>query len=213
MTRLPTRRDLGRAVARHRALLAGGLAAAAAALSLGVLVPEPAAGAPVLRVRADLPAGTALTQQDIEPSTMTRSDVPAGALTPADIVVGRLLAANVRRGEVLTDVRLAGADLLPARSSGLVAVPIRIADRASVALLDPGDRIDVLAAPTSPGASSPRAAVAQVVASAAVVLAVPAATDPHGDGALVVLSERPEVAARLAAAALSSRLSFTLLPR
>ncbi len=199
-------------MARYRGLLAGGLAAGAVAVSLGVLAPQPAAGAQVLRATTDLPAGAALTAADLALTQMQRGSEPDGALRSVPLAVGRLLASPVRRGEVLTDVRLAGAALLPPGAVGLVAVPVRLADRASVALLHPGDRIDVLAAPTA-SVSGPRAGAAQVVAAAAIVLAVPTAADPSGDGALVVVAERPEVAARLAAAALSSRLSFTLQPR
>ena len=203
---------MARAVARHRGLLAGGLAAGAVAVSLGVLAPQPALGAQVLRAATDLPAGAALTPSDLVLARVERGGEPDGALRSLPLAVGRLLASPVRRGEVLTDVRLAGAALLPPGAAGLVAVPIRLADRASVALLHPGDHIDVLAAPTVTSGSAPNGGLAQVVASAAVVLAVPTAADPSGDGALVVVAERPKVAARLAAAALSSRLSFTLLP-
>lgn len=213
MTRRPIRIEVARAVARHRALLAGGLTAGAVAVSLGVLAPQPAVGVAVLRMASDLPAGAALTSGDLVRGRVERSSRPDGALTSVQLAVGRLLASPVRRGEVLTDVRLAGAALLPPTSSGLVAVPVRLADRASVALLHPGDRIDVLAAPTAASVAAPRAGVALVIASGAVVLAVPTAADASGDGALVVVAERPEVAARLAAAALSSRLSFTLRPR
>ena len=208
----PTRAEVARAVARYRGLLAGGLAAGAVAVSLSVLAPQPVAGAQVLRAATDLPAGAALTTADLVLAQVERGSEPAGALRSVPLAVGRLLASPVRRGEVLTDVRLAGAALLPPGTAGLVAVPVRLADRASVALLHPGDRIDVLAAPTAASVVAPRASVAQVVATAALVLAVPTAADPSGDGALVVVAERPEVAARLAAAALWSRLSFTLLP-
>ena len=52
---------------------------------------------------------------------------------------------------------------------------------------------------------------AGVVASGASVLAVPPG-DPVADGALVVLAVSPDEAARLAAAAVSSRLSVVVLP-
>ena len=198
------RADLVRAVARHRALLAGGLAAGAVAASLGVLAPAPATGAFVLRAATDLPAGTPLSADDLVRDQVASAALPSGALDGLDQAVGRLLAAPVRRGEVLTDVRMAGAALLGSDRSGRVAVPVRLADAASVALLRAGDRIDVLAASTSGGPA------ATTVASAAEVLAVPSTGADGGEGALVVLSETPQTAARLAAAALSSRLSFTL---
>jgi Flp pilus assembly protein CpaB len=201
-----SRLDLLRAVSRHRGLLAGGLAAGAVAAALGVLAPSAEAGVTVLRASRDLPAGTALGPDDVVTSEVPRAAVPDGALVAAAAAVGRLLAAPVRRGEALTDVRLAGARLLGPDSAGLLAVPVRIADAASASLLHAGDRIDVLAASSASGAARD----AQVVAADAVVLAVPTAAQDDGDGALVVLAATRQVATRLAAAAVSSRLSVAL---
>ena len=84
-------------------------------------------------------------------------------------------------------------------------MPVRLADPASAALLRPGDRVDVLAAATTPEAPL----LAAVVAPAAPVLAVPpAGTDL--EGALVVLAAPPSTAARLAATAVTSRLSVVV---
>jgi Flp pilus assembly protein CpaB len=135
--------------------------------------------------------------------------VPAGALTTQTQATGRLLAAPVRRGETITDLRLAGTSLLGGLPAGLLAVPVRIADAASAALVSSGDRVDVLAAGTASGGPP----IAAVVAADAVVLAVPAAVEAGGEGALVVLATTSSVAARLAAASVSSRLSITLRPR
>jgi hypothetical protein len=93
--------------------------------------------------------------------------------------------------------------------AGLVAVPVRIADAASAALVTAGDHVDVLAA----GSSANAPASAQVVAADAEVLAVPTAVQDDGEGALLVVAANPSVAARLAAAAVSSRLSVTLRAR
>jgi len=199
-------------VARHRALLAGGLAAGAVASGLGLLAPEPVAGVLVLRASRDLVAGAPLGAADVAAARVPVAAVPAGALIDPDAVVGRLLSGPVRAGELLTDVRLAGASLLRDDASGRVAVPVRLADAASAALLQAGDRIDVLAASTSAGTSAgQRDAV--LVAQKAEVLAVPSSVGDTGEGALVLLSETPAVAARLAAAAVTSRHSFTLRAR
>lgn len=197
------------ALSRHRVLLASGLAAGAVAASLGVLAPNAAAGVPLLTAARDLAAGTALTVEDVRATEVPRGLVPSGALATSAAAVGRVLAAPVRRGEPLTDVRLAGADLLTEHAEGLVAVPIRIADAASAALVTAGDRVDVLAAAATPGGPP----FAQTVAPDAEVLAVPTAVQDAGDGALIVVAATPSVAARLAAAAVSSRLSLTVRPR
>ena len=198
--------DLHRALIRHRALLAAGLAAAAVAAGLGVVAPHAEAGVTVLTAARDLPAGTALVAGDVRRTELPRGVVPDGEVTGD--VVGRVLAAPVRRGEPLTDVRLAGAGLLGA-GRGLVAVPVRIADAASASLVTAGDRVDVLVAAAVAGGP----ATAQVVASDAEVLAVPTAVQDAGEGALLVVAATPAVAARLAAAAVGGRLSVTLRPR
>lgn len=197
--------DLRRAVSRHRGLLAAGLAAGSLAAALNVLAPSPPAGVAALVAARDLAAGTALSPTDVRQVFLPTDLAPAGLLATGE-VAGRVLAAPVRRGEPLTDVRLAGADLLSARGAGLVAVPVRVADAASAALVSAGDRVDVLAAASAPGA----APVARVVAADAEVLAVPTAVQDEGDGALLVVAATPAVAATLAAAAVSSRLSLTL---
>lgn len=213
-----TVRDLRMALSRHRALLSAGLAAGAVATSLGVLAPQAEAGVAVVVAARDLAAGTALTVDDLRVADVPPGLAPAGASASPVALVGRVLAAPLRRGEPLTDVRLAGASLLAAASEGLVAVPVRIADAASAGLVTAGDRVDVLAAASSAGAAGAGAGsaappYAAVVASDAQVLAVPTAVQDGGDGALIIVATTPSVAARLAAAAVTSRLSLTLRPR
>ena len=206
----PAVAELVRAAARWRWLLAGGLAAAAVATGLPVLRPPGPPVAPVLVAARDLHGGAALLDGDVVARELPRDAVPDGALGPGDRLAGRLLAGPVRRGETFTDARVVGPGLLaavPGGATGLVAVPVRLADRASVALLRPGDRVDVLAAGTSPDGP----ADAAVVAAAAPVLAVPTA-DGDLEGALVVLATTAGSAARLATAAVSSRLSVVVRP-
>lgn len=198
--------DLLRAAARRRWLLAAGLAAASVATALPSLAPAPAVVTTVLAAARDLAAGSALTPADVADVALPPGAVPDGALTAGAELDGRLLASPVRRGEPLTDVRLVGPGLLAALGDdSLVAVPVRLADPASGALLRPGDRVDVLAASTV--ADGPSAAA--VVAVAAPVLTVPPPTVDL-EGALVLLATPPSTAARLAAAAVSSRLSVVV---
>lgn len=198
-------RSLLLAAARHRALLAGGLVAAAVASSLSVLAPTPAAQVRVLAASRDLPSGALLTVDDLVPLELPAAAVPTGVLLDSATVVGRLVAGPVRRGETLTDVRLLGAGLLAAGDD--VAVPVRLAEPATAALVQAGDRVDVLSA------APEGAAAAQVVASGLAVLAVPALPDDTAEGALVVVAARPSVATRLAAAAVTGRLSVTVRGR
>ena len=150
--------------------------------------------------------------------------------------LGRLVAGPVRRGEALTDVRLLGPGLLgpgllgpgllgpgllgaASGPSQLVAVPVRVAEPATAALLRAGDRIDVLAAsaaggpaPAEGGPASAAGPAATVVATGLTVLALPPLGDTAGEGALLVLAADRATAARLAAAALTDRLSVAVLP-
>ncbi|MFD7279917.1 hypothetical protein ACFV80_23425 [Streptomyces sp. NPDC059862] len=87
-----------------------------------------------------------------------------------------------------------------------VSAPVRIADAATVRLLQPGDRVDVVAAEeTATGGE------AGVVARGALVTKVPEPLDGEVDsGALVVLSVPRSTAARLAGASATARLAVTL---
>ncbi|MFB6714503.1 MULTISPECIES: hypothetical protein [unclassified Streptomyces] len=91
------------------------------------------------------------------------------------------------------------------RSAPLVSAPVRIADAATVRLLRPGDRVDVIAA-------EPTGTDVRVLAKGARVADVPqpAAEGPAEDGALIVLSVPRTVAASLAGAGISTRLAVTL---
>lgn len=197
--------EVSRAARRHRALLAAGFTAAAVATAVPLLAPPATRTVRVVAAAHDLTPGAPLTSDDLTTVAVPATLVPKGALTDVDAAVGRAVAGPVRGGEALTDVRLLGAGLLT--GTGLVAVPVRLADRASAALLHAGDRVDVLAAAT--GGDDPNAS-ALVVASGVQVLSVPATDD--GDGALVVVAATPAVASRLAAAAVGSRLSVVVLP-
>ena len=87
-------------------------------------------------------------------------------------------------------------------AAGQVAAPVRPADLAVSSLVQPADRVDVLA--TQPGAAR-----AEVVAAGAPVLGTPGRED---DG-LLLLAVDADTAARLAAAATSATLTLSLPPR
>ena len=170
----------------------------------GIAAVRPADGRtlPVIAVVHDLAAGVALSASDLTTLQLPRSAVPAAALTSIEKATGRTLAGPMGRGEVLTQTRLAGAALLGAGTDH-VAVPVRIADAGSAALLHAGDHVDLLAAPHDGG-------LAQVVAADVAVLVVPASASGLDDGALVVVACSAATAQRLASAAVSSRISVVL---
>ena len=88
----------------------------------------------------------------------------------------------------------------------MVTAPVRIADGATVRLLRPGDRVDVIAAEqTATGGD------ARVIAHGALVTKVPEPSDSATDsGALVALSVPRSTAARLVGASTTARLAVTL---
>jgi len=200
------RRRLRRAVLTHRRLIAALAAASAAAIALQAAAAPASPTTPVLTAAHDLPAGTVLTRDDLRRVGFAPGTVPAGMLDAVQ-AVGRTTVGPVREGEPITDARLLAAGLLD-RLPGLVAVPVRIGDPGAVDLLRVGDRVDVLAA--DPQGRSP----AQVVATGALVLAIPrTSNDPVPgplSGALVVLAVPDQTGRDLAAVGVSSFLSVLL---
>lgn len=196
---------LHRRLGRARVPVAAALAALAVATGLTAVAPAEAAAVRLVAAAHDLPPGTLLDDAALTTVPVLPDAVPSGALTSADDVVGRRVAGPVRAGEALTDVRLLDAALLPPGAE--VAVPVRLAEPAVAELLRPGDRVDVLSAGPEDGGS------ARTVASDVVVLAVPAVEALTADGALVVVATTSGGAARLAAAAVTGRLSVAVRGR
>lgn len=215
------RLDLRAALARRRRVLAAGLLAGSAACAISAVSPAPPPSTNVAAAAHDLAGGTTISAADLRIVAVPPESVPAGAITDAAQVAGRVLAAPVRAGETITDVRLVGPSLLAGYGDQLVAAPVRIADAGSAALLQPGDVIDVLAADGAGGTDGASdgesvATEARLVASDVRVVTVPRddesalAGGDFGAGALVVLATTSQTAARLAAAAVTARLSLTI---
>ncbi|MGQ4333963.1 RcpC/CpaB family pilus assembly protein [Streptomyces hayashii] len=110
------------------------------------------------------------------------------------------------------------------RTAEKVTAPVRIADAATVRLLRPGDRVDVIAVEqaAADGTGGGTGGEARVVARGALVTKVPEPPDASAaapapasgavgeGGALVVLSVPRSTAARLAGASATARLAVTL---
>ncbi|WP_017627034.1 SAF domain-containing protein [Nocardiopsis chromatogenes] len=208
------RRRTALALARHRGAVGTLCAAIALAGAVLLLRPAPEGGAEVVVAARDLSPLDPVAAADLEVRTLPADAVPEGALRPGEEPVGGALTGPVRRGEVLTDARLA---VPPAAGygPGTAAVPVRVADAEAAALVAPGDRVDLVAAPPAvagappgpaPGTGPPPA----VLAEDRPVVAVP---DPEGDGAggavIVVAAEREEAAA-LAAASVRGGIALTI---
>jgi len=194
-------RRVRRVVLARRRLLAAVLTGVAVAAGVQAATAPPPPSVGVLTAARDLPAGAVLDNDDLVTTEFTPGSVPSGATRDA---AGRTLAAPVRRGEPVTDVRLLG----PALTAGdpeLTAVPVRLPDAEMVALLEVGDRIDLIA-------TDPQGSGASVVATGVPVLAVPPpapGTDGSGQpGALVVVGVAPTEVSGLADAGVRLFLTY-----
>ncbi|MEV0929031.1 hypothetical protein AB0I99_28650 [Streptomyces spongiicola] len=108
------------------------------------------------------------------------------------------------------------------RRATVVSAPVRIADAETVRLLEPGDRVDVIATPVAPageeagrdtgiGRRTRTGPDARIIVTGARVTEVPRASDGFQDGgALIVLAVPRSVATALAGAGATARLAVTL---
>ena len=212
---------LARASARlagwPRRVLVGLLLLAAAVLALRphpaavTAAPTPPATDVVVAAR-DLAAGTVLAAADLRTVSLPVAVVPAGAAGKPAGLIGRLAAGAIRRGETVTDARVVGpgltAGLKPGESG---AVPVRLADPDSAALVRPGDRVDVLGTPVTPDGAQPAGGDAVDVATGVRVLAVLGGRD-SADGVVLVVAATGPTARRLAGAAARQRLTVNVRP-
>ncbi|MBT2452621.1 hypothetical protein J7F03_37395 [Streptomyces sp. ISL-43] len=131
-----------------------------------------------------------------------RRGAAAGLAVAAAVLAVGGTEAQASRGSAPPETRDSRGAAPPA-AVRLVSAPVRIADAATVRLLRPGDRVDVVAAE--------RGGPPRVVAAGALVAEVPEPEKGVGDGgALVVLSVPRETARSLVGAGTVSRLAVTL---
>lgn len=123
----------------------------------------------------------------------------------SDDPVGRTTTGPLRRGEAVTDARLVSPDLM-AGHPDVVAVPVRLPDPATVALLRAGDTVDLVAADPATGR-------AETVARRARVVAIPKAEEAgptQGQaGRVVVLGLAPDEVEGVTVAAVQAFLAVT----
>lgn len=208
------RRRTALALARHRGAVGTLCAAIALAGAVLLLRPAPEGGTEVVAAARDLSPLDPVAAADLEVRTLPADAVPEGALRPGEEPVDGALTGPVRRGEVLTDARLADS---PAAGygPGTAAVPVRVADAEAAALVAPGDRVDLVAAPPgaseappgfAPGAEGPPA----VLAEDRPVVAVPDPRESGAGGAVIVVAAEGDEAAALAAASVRGGIALTI---
>ena len=207
-------RKLVRWGARHRRLLAALLFCVAAAMAVQQLTPASPPTTAVMVAGRDLPAGHALGSGDLLATAVSPRMVPDGALGPSATWTGRQVSGPLRRGEVLTDASLLGTGLLIGAASGSQAVPIRLSDPATVALLRQGQLVTVVLS-TTVGLDGPT--TNEVLAENVPVLWTPALAQPGGllpaqenEGILVVAATAAQ-AVQLAGAISRGKVFLILL--
>jgi len=157
---------------RFRFPLAVALVALAVLTGASTVRPAPAGSVRVVVTAHDVAAGQALGRADLRYAQVPSAMAPDGARTTVDKVVGRTVAVDLPAGVPLASTLLGSAPHGPA---GTVVATVRLADPQMVALLSPGDKVDVLAAPVEGGPGT-------VVARRAVVL--PSPEPPTSDDGL-----------------------------
>lgn len=148
---------------RFRYPVAAVLVGLAVLSAADVLRPAPSGSVRVVVTARDVTAGQTLARGDLRYATVPGDVAPQGATVGLDDVAGRTVIADLPSGVPLAATLLGSTPRGPA---GTVVATVRLADPQMAALLSPGDRVDVLAAPVEGGTGT-------VVARGAVVLPAP----------------------------------------
>lgn len=210
----PSRRPL-RWLERNRRLAVALLLCIAAGITVQQLTPAPAFTVSAFAAARDLPAGETLGPGDLTLLSVPHDLVPSGSYGSNDSPHGKQLAVALRKGQLLSDSQLLGPGLLAGSPSGTAAVPLRMADPASIQLLSPGQLVNVV---MTTGDSFDQTAASQVLAAAVPVLW----TSGHGSEAgqwlaagetegLMVVAADADQARRLAGASTQGKLFFVLV--
>lgn len=120
-------------------LVGAGVWAAVAAMSPPAPVREQAVAA-----AADLPAGHRIASTDLQLVAVDPQIAPESRLAQGEAAVGQVLAAPMERGELVTAARLRPASGLARLAAAERALHVPVADRGAIALVRPGDRVDVV---------------------------------------------------------------------
>lgn len=182
-----------RRVLIHRRGLAALCAGVVVWASINAASATPPALVPVWTAAHELPSGTVLRAGDFRRTGFAPGSIPAGHVADVRDLVGRTLTVPLGAGDVVSRSQVLGSTRLTGYP-GQVAIALRIPDADAVALLHPGDRVDLVASDpqqereperlvdgatvmTVPKASS--GAAGNGLAGRLVVFAVPAAEAEH----------------------------------
>lgn len=178
------------------------------------LTPAPEATVTAWAAAKDLPAGRVLDAADVVAIQIPPGVLPAGPLDPAGLD-GKQLAVALRKGQLLSDSQFVGPGLLAGSPPGSVAVPLRMADPASIQLVSPGQLVNVV---MTSGDGYEKAAASRLLASAVPVLWTSAQggragpwLDAGAPDGLIVVAADPDQARQLAGASTQGKLFFVLV--
>ncbi len=170
----------------------------------------------------DVPARALLNDTFLAEATRPANEVDGDAVTDLKQIAGKYSLITIPAGSVVTGAKIgeAGANALPARLPyGMRAVSISIDRVKGVAgLIQPGDRVDVIAVPPRVGSEVPRASAilrgALVLAMGNAVETTSATPSPDNQNNLttVTLALTPQQVNLLAAADLNTTLRLALRP-
>jgi pilus assembly protein CpaB len=211
----PPRRRLAGWLNRNRRLAVALLLCVAASLAVQQLTPAPAATVTALAAVSDLPAGKTLAREDVLSLDVPPGLVPGGSFSDRAAVQGKQLAVALRKGQLLSDSQLLGPGLLAGSPPGSAAVPLRLADPASIQLVSPGQLVNIV---MTSGSGFEQPGASQVLAAAVPVLWTSGQGGKAGQWlatgeaeGLIVVAADPDQALRLAGASTLGKLFFVLV--
>lgn len=204
---------LYRWIRRFRIPLAVLLAVCAGLAALLAGEHSTAATTTAVRVTTGVAAGEVLSAAVLEETQLDAAAVPEGHPVQMEDLIGETLAVTLPAGALVHQTQLVGPGLLEGRPAGTVAVPVRPADTAILALLSPGQRVDVTASSDAPESQEG----SQRIAEAAPVLWIPQDESENWLGAsstarnVAILAVDAATAAQIAEASHSGRLHLSLV--
>lgn len=216
--RYPLSLHLRSVLSRRRRLVAALLLGLAVGLVVLRLGPPQSRTVPVVTAAEALPAGTAVSAEQLAVAAYPHGLAPEGAVDDPAELSGRVLASAAGPGQPLTETALVGPGLLTGQADGVTAVTLRIDDPGVLRHVRAGDHVDVVHLPdgAAPGDRD-------VLGRALPVLWVSAA-GPAGDGGLLsgpaaseeegllVVGTPHEGAAQLAGTGGAGRTTVVLVP-
>ena len=172
----------------------------------------------------ELPAGSTLAAEDVRTVRMGADVAPNHAPDREDAVVGRRTAVSVPAGTPLVPGVVHGAGIRPSVPPGLTLAAVRLADPGVARLLQPGDRVRILAGRNDPtGAATGSEASAETLVARALVVEIQGGAAESSSGGLlapssvvdveplILLAVSTEEATRLAGAALTASIVAVLV--